>query len=83
MDEDSFDENLDAAMGIERRISIEREKEALGFEYWEYAWVRPEELDAHGADRWRVTYTPLVLDGKVLMERKRLADDDILRDFAA
>lgn len=61
--------------------SLSYDETLMGLECWEYAWVRPEELNDHGADRWRVVYMTPWYEGKVLMERKRLADDAMLREM--
>jgi len=57
----------------------EWEKELLGLDIQEYAWVAPDNLSAYAAERWKVTYLPVWHDGKLLMERKQLTDETELR----
>lgn len=77
---DDEPDEVDELLAQHRRSNAIYEESLLGLEYWEYAWVRPEELNVHGADRWRVVYQTLWWDGKILMERKRLTDDDSLKE---
>lgn len=62
-----------------RVILLQREKK-LGLACYEYAWVNPAEMDAYGADCWRVDFKAPWNDGKLLMSRKRRT---ILRSFIA
>lgn len=82
-DEDaSGGDEIDDIIASHRRINDVWEKEALGLELYEYAWVLPAELNDYAADRWRVPYFCTWFQGRLLMERKRLVDDCSLREIA-
>lgn len=78
-DEQEFDEGDFQEMIHENVADSALDEQLLGLERWEYAWVLPADLDERGADRWRVTYQAAWHDGRMLMERKRLADDTDLQ----
>lgn len=80
-EDESGDDGFDEMLAGHRRINDIWEKEALGLELYEYAWVLPAELNDYAADRWRVPYFCTWFEGKLLMERKRLVDDTSLQNL--
>lgn len=70
---------IDELLAQHRRSNAIYEESLLGLEYWEYAWVNPGDLAVHGADRWRVITPISWWEEKILMERKPLANDELLR----
>jgi len=74
-------DDFDKASEEYRRQEFLYDQAIMGLDCWEYAWVRPEGLDDYGADRWRIVCPVSWHESKVLMERKRLTDDDSLREI--
>ena len=79
-DKSEDDERREMIATQHRTVSI-WEKEALGLEYWEYAWVLPDQLDIRAVDRWKIASPAVWWLGKLLMERKRLTDDGDLQEL--